>query len=255
MNTFEANSSPFNPFLNPIPDEFTDPTPARDENPFKAGVQKGNETTLDNQLRGTSYRLVQELGNRRSFYDFDYFRYVLGLNGNFNIKDNDFINQLGYDTGFVYERQDNIQTDSGDAKRSVIVDAIDGLDVDGDGVEETFFNPFIGQSAPVTGTATTYVNGVPTGTLAYDNQAAVTAASFVARTYFYQRDHLYDAKVFEIFSRDCIREASGSTWVTSIGRATSRNTPIRRKKLATSSDSTPTPVSTSARKWTRSSVS
>jgi iron complex outermembrane recepter protein len=196
LSTFEANSSPFNPFLNPIPDEATDPTPARDENPFKAGVQKGNETTLDNQLRGTSYRLVQELGNRRSFFDFDFYRYVVGINGSFNIKDNDFINQLGYDTGFLYERQDNIQTDSGDAKRSVIVDAIDGIDLDGDGVEETFFNPFIGQSAPVTGTATTYVNGVPTGQLAYDNQAAVTAASFVARTYFYERDHLYDAKIF-----------------------------------------------------------
>ena len=92
---------------------------------------------------------MQELGNRRSFFDFDFYRYVIGINGSFNIKDNDFINQLGYDTGFLYERQDNIQTDSGDAKRSVIVDAIDGIDLDGDGVEETFFNPFIGQSAPV----------------------------------------------------------------------------------------------------------
>jgi iron complex outermembrane recepter protein len=192
LNTFEANQSPFNPFLNPIPDQAVDPTPNRDENPFKAGVQKGNETTLDNQLRSTAYRLVQELGNRESFYNFDNYRYVLGINGNFNIKDNDFINQLGYDTGILYERTDLTRTDSGDAKRSVIVDGINGLG----GPTGPFFNPFIGQSAPVTGTATTYVNGVPTGTAAYDNQAVVDAAAFIARTFSYERDYLYDAKIF-----------------------------------------------------------
>jgi outer membrane receptor protein involved in Fe transport len=173
-----ANTSPFNPF-------FTGPV---------GGAP--TPTNTDDQLRSVSYRLVQELGNRRTLFDFDYFRYTIGLNGNFNIKDNDFINQFGYDTGLVYERQDNIQTDSGDAQRPPIEDAVNGIDLDGDGVEETFFNPFIGQSAPVTGVAPTYTNGVQTGTLAYDNQAAVDNAAFVARTYFYQRDSLYDVKVF-----------------------------------------------------------
>jgi outer membrane receptor protein involved in Fe transport len=173
-----SNTSPFNPF-------FTGPV---------GGAPTATNT--DDQLRSISYRLVQELGNRRTLFDFDYFRYTIGLNGNFNIKDNDFINQLGYDTGLVYERQDNIQTDSGDAQRPTIEDAVNGIDLDGDGVNDTFFNPFIGQSAPVTGVAPTYTNGVQTGTAAYDNQAVVDAAAFVARTYFYQRDHLYDAKVF-----------------------------------------------------------
>jgi iron complex outermembrane receptor protein len=167
-----SNSSPFNPF-------------------FTNGPGTG-----DDQLRSISYRLVQELGNRRSFYNFDNYRYVIGLNGNFNIKDNDFINQFGYDTGLLYERTDLIRTDSGDAQRPVIEDAVDGIDLDGDGVEETFFNPFIGQSAPVTGVAPIYVNGVQTGTMAYDNQAAVDAAAFIARTYTYERDYLYDVKVF-----------------------------------------------------------
>ena len=173
-----SNRSPFNPF-------FTGPV---------GGAPTA--TNADDQLRSVSYRLVQELGNRRSFYNFDNYRYVIGLNGNFNIKDNDFINQLGYDTGLLYERTDLIRTDSGDAQRPVIEDGVDGIDLDGDGVNDTFFNPFIGQSAPTVGVAPTYVNGVQTGTLAYDNQAVVTAAAFIARTYTYERDYLYDAKVF-----------------------------------------------------------
>jgi hypothetical protein len=58
--------------------------------------------TADNattQLRSISIVSVQELGNRRSFYDFEYYRYIVGFNGNFDIKDNQFISNFGYDTG------------------------------------------------------------------------------------------------------------------------------------------------------------
>jgi outer membrane receptor protein involved in Fe transport len=136
--------------------------------------------------------LVQELGNRRSFYDFEYYRYVVGFNGTFDIKDNQFISNFGYDTGLVYENTDQIRTDSGDAQRPVIEDGVDGLN-DNTG---PFFNPFIGQFAPVTGVAPTYVNGVQTGTLAYDNQAVVDQAAFIARTYSPERHYLIDAKIF-----------------------------------------------------------
>jgi outer membrane receptor protein involved in Fe transport len=226
LNTFEANASPFNPFNNPVADQVVqpgvlngDPTPNNDINPFKAGVQKGNETTIDNQLRGLSYRLVQELGNRRSLYDFDYDRYVVGFNGNFDIKDNQFISNFGYDTGLVYETTDQIRTDSGDAKRSVITDAIaNGVDLDGDGTI-TYFNPFIGQNAPTSGVAPTYqiaadpalvvlpgatltgngttTNGVQTGTAAFDNSRIVNElAAFTARTLSPERHYLIDAKIF-----------------------------------------------------------
>ena len=52
-----------------------------------------------NNLASVSYRLQQELGGRRSFFDQDYQRYVAGINGDFNIKDNGFISRFGYDSG------------------------------------------------------------------------------------------------------------------------------------------------------------
>jgi hypothetical protein len=169
-----ANRSPFNPF-------FTGPV---------GGLPTA--TNADDQLRSISYRLVQELGNRRSFYDFEYYRYIVGFNGNFDIKDNQFISNFGYDTGLVYENTDQIRTDSGDAQRPVIEDGVDGLGNN----TGPFFNPFIGQFAPVAGVAPTYVNGVQTGTLAYDNQAVVDQAAFIARTYSPERHYLIDAKIF-----------------------------------------------------------
>lgn len=169
-----ANLSPFNPF-------FTGPV---------GGAPTA--TNADDQLRSVSYRLVQELGNRRSFYDFEYYRYVVGINGNFDIKDSQFISQFGYDFGLVYENSDQIRTDSGDAQRPVIQDGVDGLG----GPDGPFFNPFIGQSAPTSGTAPTYTNGVQTGTRAYDNQAVVDEAAFIARTYSPERHYLIDAKIF-----------------------------------------------------------
>ncbi len=137
-------------------------------------------------LTSLAYRLVQELGNRRSFFDHDYYRYTAGLQGDFNFKDNGFISHFGYDTGLVYERFDEKDTDSGDAKRGIIYNEIIGGN----------FNPFIGQNAPAAGVAPIYnAAGVQTGTAAYDNFAAVQRASFIANSYFYERDWLADAKV------------------------------------------------------------
>jgi iron complex outermembrane receptor protein len=169
-----ANLSPFNPF-------FTGPV---------GGAPTA--TNADDQLRSVSYRLVQELGNRRSFFDLEYYRYIVGLNGNFNFTGNGFISNLGYDTGLVYESSDQIRTDSGDAQRPALEDGIDGVG----GPTGPFFNPFIGQFAPTSGMAPTYTNGVQTGTRFYDNQAVVDQAAFVARTYSPERHYLLDAKIF-----------------------------------------------------------
>jgi iron complex outermembrane receptor protein len=148
-------------------------------------------------LTSVRYRLQQDLGNRRSFFDKDYWRYVVGIEGNFNIKDNSFISRFGYDSGFVYTRFDEREIDSGDATRSGIVAAIAGLDLDGDGVPETFFNPFIGQNAPLIGNAPTYnADGSPTGlTAPYNNVIGAQQASFIAHSSFLERAFLYDAKV------------------------------------------------------------
>jgi outer membrane receptor protein involved in Fe transport len=137
-------------------------------------------------LTNLAYRLVQELGNRRTLFDHDYYRYVAGINGDLNFQGNNFISRFGYDTGLVYEQFDERRTDSGDARRGTIYNEI----IAGN------FNPFIGQNAPAVGTAMTYVNGVPTGIMApYDNVAATQRAAFIARSFLYERDWIYDAKV------------------------------------------------------------
>lgn len=140
-------------------------------------------TTLT-QLR---YRLINELGNRRSFNDQDYYRYTAGLKGDFVVPGNGLLSTWGYDAGFVYERRDLLRIDSGDANRDGIYREI----LAGN------FNPFIGPQAPVAGTAPTYVRGIPTGNVApYDNAAAVARSTYLGRTYFYGRDHLYDGKIY-----------------------------------------------------------
>ena len=149
-----------------------------------------------NDLSSVRYRLQQELGNRRSFFDKDNYRYVIGVNGNFNFKDNAFISQFGYDSGFVYERFDELRINSGDATRSLIRQAIAGTLVPG-----VFFNPFIGQFAPPVGFAPTYTinamgHAVPTGlTAAYNNVVTAQAASYIGHSEFYERDWLGDAKI------------------------------------------------------------
>ncbi len=158
-----------------------------------------------NNLTRVAYRLQQELSDRRTFFDKDYWRYVAGINGDFNFADNNFISRFGYDSGFVYERFDQQRIDSGDARRSYIrsliapvgfTNAAAPLPVPATGT----FNPFIGVAAPIRGTAPTYVNGVPTGlTAPYDNSLAagdytVGGASYVGHSFFHERDNLYDIK-------------------------------------------------------------
>ena len=135
------------------------------------------------------------MGNRRDFFDHDYSRYVAGVKGDFNFKDNGFISHFGYDSGFVHEQFDELVTFFGDAQGTLL----------GQQIAAGVFNPFIGQNAPSTGTANIYNNtnsaaanfrnGVPIGTRAYDNVAGARAASFIGRGFFYERDWLVDAKI------------------------------------------------------------
>jgi iron complex outermembrane receptor protein len=168
-----------------------------------------------NNLTSLSYRLQQELGNRRSFFDKDYYRYVAGVNGDFNFNGNGFISRFGYDSGFVYERLNSQRIDSGDARRSYLRSLIapagfsngaSPLPVPATGT----FDPFIGQFAPVAGLAPIYNNtnplapqfqtGVPIGTAAYNNSISALdwtngGASYVGHSFFYERDWLGDAKM------------------------------------------------------------
>ena len=148
-----------------------------------------------NNLQQLRYRLQNELGNRRSFFERDYWRYEAAVKGDFNFTDNSLISHFGYDSGFVYSRFNFEDTDSGDATESGIDLATQGIDQDGDGKPDLYFNPFIGQFAPGVGVAPTYVNGVPTGqTLPYNNPAAAQTAAFIAHSFALERDYLVDAK-------------------------------------------------------------
>jgi iron complex outermembrane receptor protein len=153
-----------------------------------------------NNLSSIRYRLQQENINRHTFFDKDFWRYVAGINGDFTIKDNAFISRFGYDSGFVYERGDELEIDSGDDRRSFLraqiapvgfANAVAPLPVPATGL----FNPFIGQNAPTIGFAPTYVNGVPTGlTAPYNNVLGSQNAAFIGHSEFYERDFLYDVK-------------------------------------------------------------
>ena len=133
------------------------------------------------------YRLINELGNRRSFNDQDYYRYTVGFKGDFLVPGHSLLSNWGYDAGFVYERRDLLRIDSGDATRGGIYREIMAGN----------FNPFIGPQAPIAGTAPTYINGIPTGSVAsYDNAAAVARSTYLGRSFFYGRDYLYDGKIY-----------------------------------------------------------
>ncbi len=128
-------------------------------------------------LAVVAYRLQNELGNRRSFFDKDYYRYVAGINGDFNFRDNGFISRFGYDSGFVYERLNYQRVDSGDARRPYLrsliapvgfTNAAFSIPVAGTGT----FNPFIGVNAPITGTAPIYNNTNPLA-LNFQNGVAI----------------------------------------------------------------------------------
>ncbi len=158
-------------------------------------VQQSQFNPFGTRVTEVRYRLQQELANRRSFFDKDEWRYVAAIKGDFNIKDNGFISHFGYDTGIVYERFDEIETDSGDATES----GIDNEILAGN------FDIFIGQTAPVAGVAPIYNNtnpaaphfqdGVSIGTAPYDNAGAAQRAAFIATSQFLERDFLVDAKV------------------------------------------------------------
>lgn len=159
--------SPFNPFGNFASPSAGGPTPSRN-------------------LTQVQYRLVDELANRRSFFDSDNWRYTFGLKGEFVFKNNPFIDFLNYDGGMVYERSDNLRVDRGDAQRSIIVAEM----------AAGRFNPFRGLGSPVAGTAPIFnAAGVQIGTAPYDNAAAATAASYTGRSFFYAHDFLIDARV------------------------------------------------------------
>jgi outer membrane receptor protein involved in Fe transport len=185
-------------------------------------VRASNFNPFGNNITSLRYRLVQETIGRRSFFDRDYHRYVAGVNGDFNIKDNGFISRFGYDSGFVYETLLQRETDTGDYRRSYIraLTAPVGftnpanplpLVFNAAGVNQAgTFNPFIGQFAPITGTAPIYNNtnsaapqfrtGVPVGIGAYDNTIAnlnwtAGGAAYIGQQLFKERDFLYDAKI------------------------------------------------------------
>jgi iron complex outermembrane recepter protein len=164
-----------------------------------AAAQVSEFNPFGNNLTSVRYRSQQELANRRSFFDKDYYRYVAGVNGDFNFTDNNFVSRFGYDAGFVYERLNYQEIDSGDLRDSFI----SSLTI------ANLFNPFIGQSAPVAGTAPIYNNtnaagaefqtGVPIGTAAFNNNIIAAdwtqgGASYVGHSFFYERDWLADAK-------------------------------------------------------------
>ena len=142
-------------------------------------------------LSNILYRFQQDLGNRESFFDTDFYRYVIGLNGDFTFKDNAFISRLGYDTGFLYERVEALRIDTGDGQFTPLFAEIQAGN----------FNPFIGQNAPLQGTAVIYATdpltgaSVPIGTQDYDNRAAAQRVAYVGRSVFKERDYLYDIKV------------------------------------------------------------
>ena len=148
-------------------------------------------------LASVRYRTEGELGNRRSFFDHDYQRYVAGINGDFNFKDNGFISRFGYDSGFVYEHFQEQRIDSGDATRGLIRQNIAPLGfATPAGPGTGLFDPFIGQAAPLIGFAPTYVNGVPTGlTAPYNNVLGAQNSSYLGHSFFFERDFLYDAKI------------------------------------------------------------
>jgi len=157
-----------------------------------AGVASSPYSPYGKYLSSISYRTVEELGLRRSFFDNDYFRYVAGINGDFNIKDNGFISRFGYDTGFVYERFDELRIDAGDAQFTPLFAEI----------EAGNFNPFVGVGGAIVGRSPTYTTdpvtglSVPTGTTqAFDNRAAALRSSYLGHSEFYERDFLYDAKI------------------------------------------------------------
>jgi iron complex outermembrane recepter protein len=141
-------------------------------NPFPAG-----------DVVDLRYRLQQELGNRISTFDKDYWRWVVAVKGDLDFADNPFISHFGYDSGLVYERFEEQEIDAGDAQFSLIVDQIAA------GV----FNPFIGQNAPVVGVAPIYDGaGNQIGTAPYNNILGAQAAAYLGHSFFRNKTAVWD---------------------------------------------------------------
>jgi iron complex outermembrane recepter protein len=137
-------------------------------------------------LRQVRYRTQQELGNRSSTYDKDWWRWVGGMRGNIDLTGNGFISRVGYDAAFVYERFEDTRTDGGDLTRSLLDQQI-ALGV---------FNPFIGQLAPTVGVAPIYdANGNQIGTAPYNNELGADAAAYIGHSLFHEKDLLVSATV------------------------------------------------------------
>jgi iron complex outermembrane recepter protein len=139
-------------------------------------------------LDSVRYRLQQELGNRVSTFDKDYWRWVVAVKGDIDFADNAFISHFGYDAGIVYERYEEQEIDSGDAVRTKITDQI----IAGN------FNPFIGQNAPPVGVAPIYtidpVTGaaIPAGFAPYDNIKAAQESSYLGHSFFRNKTAVWD---------------------------------------------------------------
>jgi iron complex outermembrane recepter protein len=141
-------------------------------NPFPAG-----------DVVDLRYRLQTELGNRISTFDKDYWRWVVAVKGDIDFADNNWISHFGYDSGIVYERFEEEETDAGDAQFSLIVDQIAA------GV----FNPFIGQNAPPIGVAPIYDGaGNQIGTAPYNNIQGAQAAAYLGHSFFRNKTFEWD---------------------------------------------------------------
>ena len=190
-------TSPFNPFGN-----VGTPTAA---NP-------GVGTPI---LNSVPYRFIQELQNRRSGFDTRYYRFEAGIRGDIPVKGNNFISAFNYDFGVLYEETKVVETDNGDARASAIAaqylptsaasQAVLANLVSGAALQNAIalnqqfgatFNPFIGQFAPIAGTAPIYnTAGVQIGTRAYDNGAAVARARYIGNSISQTQNTLYDARI------------------------------------------------------------
>jgi iron complex outermembrane recepter protein len=150
--------------------------------PFALG---GDEADLspfnpfgDGEVLLLRYRLQQELGNRLSTFDKDYWRWVIAVKGDIDFADNAFISHFGYDSGIVYERFEEEEIDAGDATFNI---------ADGS------FNPFIGQNAPPIGVAPIYDDaGVQIGTAPYNNVRAAQESSYLGHSFFRNKTFTWD---------------------------------------------------------------
>ena len=169
----QRNGLAGSPFTLGADDTGSDPTLTVASSPFNP---------FGEDLASVRYRLQQELGNRLSTFDRDFWRWVIAVKGDIDFADNAFISHFGYDAGMVYERFEEQEIDEGDATFTKIVDHV---------VAGTF-NPFIGQNAPPVGVAPIYVDGVQVGTAPYDNITAAQESSYIGHSFFRNKIFTWD---------------------------------------------------------------